>query len=64
MFLFKTEGLVYGINSQSELHGIARMAYGITDCRVSPLPFSLDSILAFGEIPYRNKLWIPYNAPH
>ena len=25
----------------------------------SPHPFALDSMLAFGEIPYRNKLRIP-----
>ena len=37
-----------------------RALHGITACRVSPSPFGLDSILALGEIPYRNELRIPY----
>jgi hypothetical protein len=54
LFLFKTEGLVYGINSLCELHGIARRAYGISRQTASPLPsvlipynaIGIDSILA------------------
>ena len=45
LFLFKTEGLVYGINSQCELHGIAaRPRMASADRLYSPFPFVLDSI--------------------
>ena len=52
LFLFKTEGLVYGINSLCELYGIAARPRMASDDRLySPFPFVLDSIQCSALIP-------------
>ena len=49
LFLFKTEGLVYGINSLCELDGLAaRPRMASADRLYSPFPFVLDSYNAIG----------------